>query len=162
MIGVADVGGARRLLFGIVAVMLMMPGSAAFAAPAERSRAQLVDRMLAAISAKDLPALQADIADNATMRLQFAPDAPAVLTGKDVISGYFKAFFGLYTAISIAEIVKTPAADGKTMTIESKGTFITAKGDQHSVGYVWVIATAHGKITASRAYILPLPAVVGK
>ena len=137
-----------------LAVVMLLPLSTASASGSSQS--QLVEGMLAAISAKDLPALERDIAADASMQLEFAPEAPIMLHGRSAIAGYFKAFFDLYSTIFITNIIKTPAADGKTITIESKGTFRTPTGDEHSVSYVWIITTSANKIQGSRTYILPL------
>lgn len=124
--------------------------------------AVLADRMLAAITAKDLAAVIADTADDATLTLQFAPDAPIALKGKAAVRAYFETFFSRYKSIALTNVVKTPAADGRSITVETMGTFETPAGDRHSVGYVWVITANGGKIVASRAYILPLPPAVAR
>lgn len=125
------------------------------------SPTKLVDRMLMAIESKNLGAVLADTSDDATLTLQFAPDSPLAISGKPAISRYFATFFGLYSTIAISDVRKTPAADGRTITVESKGHFRTSEGAEHAVGYVWVITTRGGKIVASRTYILGLPAGSG-
>ena len=127
-----------------------------------KTSAMLVEGFLRAFALEDLAAVQSYLTDDAVLRMQAAPEAPMILRGRAAASAYFGAVFQRYAAIEIADVVMTPGTDGETVVVEAEETYRLLNGDAHSVAYVWVVSVAHGKIAASRNYMLPLPAKVAQ
>jgi ketosteroid isomerase-like protein len=137
-------------------IRLLALAALLFAAPAMARPAEAVVRdFLTAYAAQDLAAVTA-LADPAvTMALPFAPGGP-VLRGREAARAYLGDVFGKYRSIVLSDVVMTPAADGRTVTVEAIAAFETHAGERHRVGYVWLITVEREHIIAARNYLLPL------
>ena len=134
-----------------LAALLFFAAAPVTARPAEA----VVRDFLAGYQAQDLPAIVALSDPAVTMALPFAPGAPT-LAGRDAAAAYLADVFGKYRRIVLSDVLLTPAADGRTVTVEAIAAFETPTGARHRVGYVWLITVDHDRIVTARNYLLPL------
>lgn len=140
----------RLVMAGLIATFPV----SAIAQPAEA----VVRHFLDDYQAKNLAGIVAASDPAVTMALPFAPGAP-VLHGRDAAAAYLDDVFRKYRTISLGDVVLTPAADRRTVTVEAVATFETPSGEPHQVGYVWVMTVANSRIVSARNYILPLSVI---
>ncbi|MEY2882761.1 MAG: hypothetical protein RL490_485 [Pseudomonadota bacterium] len=141
----------RRLLS--VAAALLLIASPALAAPGPEP---VVRRFLADYQAMRLDAILAASAPDTVMAMPYAPGGRLQLQGAAAIGGYLKQVFAQYRSIVLHDVVLTLAANGADVTVEAIADFTTPAGVRHSVGYVWILTVVGGRITSSRAYLMPL------
>jgi ketosteroid isomerase-like protein len=129
-----------------------------FAAPVAASPTPevVVQRFLADYQAMRLAAIVAAATPDTVLAMPFAPGGPARVQGPQAIAAYLRDVFGKYRSIVLRDTVLTPAANGRDVMVEAVADFTTPAGATHSVGYIWIITVADGRITASRNYLMPL------
>ncbi len=89
------------------------------------------------------------------MHLPYNEGGPITLSGLTATSAFFSQVFATYTEIDFINPVITPAADCRTVFVESRAQYTLASGDTHAVGYIWAIEVEDGQLTAARTYVLP-------
>ena len=146
-----------RPLSMLVEATLALSPVAALASPMSTTPAHLVDRLLSDFAAENLSSIERYTASDVTMLTQLPMEQPIRWTGRAQIAAYFRTVFERYDSITSSHVIKTPAADGRTIVVEANGTYRTAQVETHTVGYVWFVRTSHDKIAAYRNYTFPLP-----
>ena len=140
----------RARLAGL-AILLALGGPAA-----ARSPEATVRQFLADYQAMNLAALTAGSGDDTVMAMPFARGGAQRLTGRAAIAAYLGGVFAKYRRIALNDIVVTPAANGRDVTVEAVAAFTTTAAITHRVGYVWILTVVDDRIVASRNYLVPL------
>lgn len=137
----------------LVLAALLLAATPGAAAPAPET---VVRQFLADYAAMRLEAIVAQSAPDTVMAMPFAPGGAVQVQGQAAIAAYLGQVFGKYRSIALRDVMVTPAADGRDVTVEAVADFTATDGARHSVGYVWIIRVVAGRITRSRNYLMPI------
>lgn len=151
----------RWLLFLLLALPFAAPASA------RPDPAAPVRAFLAAMTAKDRPAVAALVDEAAVFQYPFDRSGRTEagswrrFAGREaVLTGYVDAAFARISRIGWTEAEFTSSADGRTIFVEARGDMVLATGAAYRNRYVLRFDLRHGKIVGMKEYMNPVTAAL--
>jgi len=146
----------------LATVLAAAPVSTASAASAEKVVSDFFD----ALEARDLAAVQVLLAEDVTNTLPYTasgdtkPDVMRRFEGRLEVMAYFEGAMERITTLAFEDTTITPAANGRTVFVETRGDMVLADGRPYRNLYVWAFETVDGRIAAIREYFNPVTAAL--